>query len=304
MKKSLLLIASFILAQLTMAQVPNLDLEQWTDFGQYMEPSGDWTTANKIVLLSGFNPVTTTQSTDAHSGMYAAKIETGQIQIIGTLVSGTLALGEFDQSALPPNNLKQGIPYPYTGQLGSFTGWYKFTSVNGDSATVYSWLFKWNASTGQRDTVAFAGFVTSTTQSSYVQWDEQFTYFSSDTPDSMSIVIASSAEGDVFQGEVGNTIWVDDIQISTATGLIDVYSPEVKVVPFPNPTANKITFNWEGMHVKGNMQIFSMDGKMVRELSVSGNQVETNVDDLPAGTYHFLLNDETTALSSGRFVVN
>jgi len=147
MKKTLLFFAALFFTTLVHAQVPNLDLEQWTDFGQYMEPSGDWTTANKIVLLTALNPVTTTQTTDAHGGMYAAKIETDEVQFLGTLVSGTLALGQFDQSALPPNNLKQGIPYPYTGELDRFTGWYKFTSVAGDSATGYACFFKYNEDT-------------------------------------------------------------------------------------------------------------------------------------------------------------
>lgn len=302
MKKTLLLFAAFFLAQLTYGQVANLDMEQWTDFGQYMEPSGNWTTANKIVLLSGLNPVTTTRVTDAHGGMYAAKIETDQIQFIGTLVSGTLALGEFDQSALPPNNLKQGIPYPYTGPLASFSGWYKFTSVNSDSCTIYCWMFKYNTTTNERDTVAFAGFTQNTSVNSYTQWNEPFTYFSSDTPDSMSIVIASSKEGDIFQGEVGNTVWIDDIQLTTTTGLVDVLTPEVDVKVFPNPSSDVVHFSWE-RNLTGSIKVFGIDGKMVMERSVNGNTAKADVSELPGGTYHFLLNDQTTALYSGSFVV-
>ncbi len=303
MKKSLLLFAALFLAQLSFGQVSNLDLEQWNDLGQYMEPSGNWTTANKIVLLSGFNPVTTTRVTDAHGGTYAAKIETGAIQFIGTLVSGTLALGEFDQGALPPNNLKQGIPYPYTGNLGNFTGWYKFTSVNSDSCTIYCWLFKYNAATSSRDTIAFAGFTQTTSVPNYTMWDEPFTYFSGDTPDSMSIVIASSKEGDIFQGQVGNTVWVDDMQLSTATGLVDVLSPEVYVTAYPNPSSDVVRFSWERDLLSGAIKIFNMEGKLIMEQEVAGRDAQADVSDLPRGSYHFLLNDETTSLYSGSFIV-
>lgn len=303
MKKTLLLFAALLLTHLTYSQVPNLDLEQWTDFGQYMEPSGEWTTANKIVLLSGFNPVTTTRVTDAHGGTYAAKIETDEIQFLGTLVSGTLALGEFDQGALPPNNLKQGIPYPYSTTLANFTGWYKFTSVNSDSCTIYCWLFKYNTTTGDRDTVAFAGFTQSTSVSSYTMWDEPFNYFSTDTPDSMSIVIASSKEGDIFQGQVGNAVWVDDIQLGLSTGLVDVLTPEVKVTAFPNPSSDVVRFSWERNLLEGSIQIYSLDGKLVMEKSVVGQDAEADISDLPRGSYHFLLNDQTTALYSGSFLV-
>lgn len=302
MIKHLLLFATLLLTQFTFSQtIPNLDLEQWDDFGSYMEPSGNWTTANKIVLLSALNPVTTSRTTDAHGGMYAAKIETDAIAIINTLITGTLALGEFDQGALPPNNLKQGIPY--TGRPTNFKGWYKFTSVNGDSCSIYAWSYKYNSTTGDRDTVAFAGMIPTTTVGNYTQFDLPFTFFSQDTPDSLSIVVASSAEGEIFQGQVGNTVWVDDFEMTTATGLSQVLMPELKVTAYPNPTAGQLRFSWERSLLEADLEIYGLDGKLIASHSVNGEQAEINVAGMAPATYYYLLKENGSALASGQFIV-
>jgi len=301
MNKYLLLFATLLLSQVTFAQIPNLDLEQWDDFGQYMEPSGQWTTANKIVLLSALNPVTTNRTTDAHSGMYAAKVETDEISILGTLITGTLALGEFDQGALPPNNLKQGTPY--TDRPTNFKGWYKFTSVNGDSCSIYAWSFKYNSATGNRDTVAFAGMIPTATVGSYTQFDLPFTFFSNDTPDSLSIVVASSAEGEIFQGQVGNTVWVDDFELTTATGLTQVLMPELKVTTYPNPAVDQLRFSWERSLQQGSLEIYGLDGKLMQVHGVSGEMAELDAASLAPATYYFLLKENGSALASGHFIV-
>lgn len=303
MKKYLLITLLAVFAFATgqaQTTIPNLDLENWDDFGSYEEPAGGvWTTANKVVQLSSLYPVTTTKSSDAHSGSWAAKIETSQIPVISTLVTGTLSTGEFRTTATPPNNLLRGTPY--TARPGVFRGWYKFTSVQGDSCSIYMWLHKWNG-TG-RDTVGFAGFFPKQSVNTYTQWDIPIDYKSSDSPDSVSIVFASSAAGELFQGQVGNTLWIDDLEITSATGVPSVLMPEIGVSVYPNPASEWVELKMESTLMGAEVDVYAVDGRIVATVPVTADLARVDVADFAAGTYTYVVREAATKLVSGTFLV-
>lgn len=306
MKRYLLLLLALPFLQTLQAQttIPNLDLEQWTDFNTYMEPSGGyWTTANKIVDLSSFYPETTTRSTDAHGGMYSARLQTHLVNIIvaNTLVTGTLATGEFNAAALPPNNLKRGKPY--TARPDEFAGWYKFTSVQGDSCAMYAWLHKWNSTTNERDTIGFAGLFPDQSVNSWTEFVLPIDYKSSDNPDSISIVFASSAAGELFQGQDGNTLWVDDLEMRTATGIPAVLMPEVAVKVYPNPASQKVFLELDKPFKGAVVEVYNQLGAQMSIQNATGTQIEVPVTDFPEGVYHYVIRQNGSALNAGTFLV-
>lgn len=304
MKKNLLaiiaicLFTSPIFGQTTL---PNLDLESWTTGSNYDQPDGEWTTANKIVdLLPGFYPPTTFRVTDAHSGTYAAKMETDMTGFpANLLVTGTLAIGEFDVNATPPNNLKMGAPF--TGRPDKFSFWYKSITVNGDSIDAYCLLSKWNGSA--RDTIGYVGYREYNTVSTYTLQDLSIAYQSSDTPDSITIIFASSSDGKNFNGQVGNTIWVDDVGLEYASGIDLVLMPEAQVTVFPNPTTDIAGFSFSKNVREGRVDLLDMNGKMLKSVSFSGEQTEMNVSELASGTYFYRAWDGELKLNTGFFVV-
>lgn len=298
-----LLCASLLSLGLRAQSLPNMDLELWTDYGNYENPDGGWATANPIVnLLPGVIPETTTKSTDAHGGSYSARMESKNWPIANILITGTLANGVFDaQSTNPATALKRGSPF--TARPDAFRGWYKYSPVSGDSCAVYAWLTKWNGSA--RDTVGIALLANySQAVSAWTAFDLPFVYKSAATPDSISIVCASSFAGQSLAGQVGSTLWVDDLELGYATGLVDVLSPEFRVTTYPVPAQDRVTFRLDrpakaGTHIR----VYSALGAWVATVAVAGEEASIPVAGLAAGSYHYILADATTKLASGTFQV-
>jgi hypothetical protein len=304
MKKIYLSILSFAIGLSVDAQsLPNMDLELWTNAGNYEQPNGLWATANPIVnLLPAVIPATTTKSSDAHGGSFSARMESKNWPIANILITGTLANGIFDaQSTNPATALKRGTPF--TARPTAFRGWYKYSPVNGDSCAVYAWLTKWNGAA--RDTVGIALLANySQAVSAWTAFDLPFDYRSADTPDSISIVCASSYAGQSLAGQVGSTLWVDDLEIVFATGLVDVLSPEYRVTCYPVPATERVHFRLDRPAKVGTrIQVYSAMGARIAETPVLGDGGSVSVSDLAAGTYHYLITDSQTALASGTFQV-
>lgn len=283
--------------------LPNMDLEQWTNHGNYENPNGLWATANPIVnLLPGVIPATTTKSTDAHGGMYSARMESKNWPIANILITGTLANGIFDaQSTNPATALKRGTPF--TARPTAFKGWYKYAPVAGDSCAVYAWLSKWNGS--GRDTVGIAILEDATLAvSNWTQFDLPFVYKSADAPDSISIVFASSSAGQSLAGQVGSTLWADDMELAYATGLVDVLAPEFRVTTYPVPAHDRIHFRLDRPAKAGtHLRVYTTLGAWVATVPVTGEEASFSLGGLAAGSYHYVLSDATTSLASGTFQI-
>lgn len=194
-------------------QIPVSDFEDWTQapFTSYEEPTGGWwTTLNG---LSGLGcPVTVIKTTDAHSGSYAAKLTTRQW---GTLtIPGLLLSGEFNIQN--QNFLVQG--QPFTQVPTSFRGWYKFSPEGGDSAAIAALLVRWNTGTQRRDTIGLAVLSVLDSVSNWTMFDLPFVFWQTGvTPDSILVALVSSGDGQNFNGQVGSTLWIDDLELDYTT---------------------------------------------------------------------------------------
>jgi len=196
-------------------QLPNMDFEYWTQYPNYEEPSpyGIWATPNKLVdLLPGFYPAVTLKTQDAHSGNYAVKVVTDSVQGL-PLLTGTLATGVFSVNlGNPVKSLTRGVPYyskPY-----AFRGYYKYYPVNGDSCQVYAQLSYWDNDNKKRVLVGEASLKDITLEvPDYTLFNIPFDYYNEMGPDSLSVVFASSAGGDLFVGGVGSSLYIDDISM-------------------------------------------------------------------------------------------
>ena len=175
MKRLLPLVLLCLTGLLNSQITSNTSFEMWTNTGNYEEPSGGWTTLNKLRDLGSLNPVTVSKTTDSYSGTYAARLETKEITGFGTLIGGLLAAGIFDNNASPGQNVKLG--QPYTERPLNFDVYYKYTSVNSDSAAFYLALTKWNSSTSSRDTIGEAFYTEYNTVSAYTQLNIPINYY-------------------------------------------------------------------------------------------------------------------------------
>jgi len=194
--------------RLTEAQVPNGGFETWAGG----IPTG-WTTDNVPPLA-----VPITQTASSHSGSSA---------VMGTVVS--LA----GISSYPPYLFEE---FSVNQRYATFSGWYTFSSVGGDS--LYGWLVMYKASVG----IGVSVFSNKTTRGSYTQFNAAISYYGSGVPDSCWMFFAitgSSANNDTIH--VGSTFKLDDVTLSgTATGITEQPEPAQPLTyslsqNYPNP---------------------------------------------------------------------
>lgn len=198
-------------------QIPDGDFENWSNGGAgfYEQPaSGWWASLNPLRDIGG--PVTLEKSTDAHSGNYSALITTKQFGTL--LVPGVLVSGTFNLLAAP-NYFTRGRPY--TGRPSSFSGWYKYLPVNGDSAGIGMQLTRWDAAQGKRDTVGEAGIVLYLAANGWTQYAIPIFYYSQDQPDTLIVAATPSFAGANFIGQVGSQLWIDDLDMDVASAAAD-----------------------------------------------------------------------------------
>jgi hypothetical protein len=284
--------------------LPNMDFEDWTSYGggAYEEPSGGvWTTANKSVLISSLIPVATEKTTDAVSGLYAAKMTTKMASPpISMLITGTLATGEFNELATPPANLKLGKPF--TGRPLRFTGYFKYLNNNGDSCDIYATLSKWDGSA--RQTVGKANYRSSVTVSDYTKFDLPFVYYSADTPDSISVVFASSAAGDQMLGYVGSTLYIDSIGFAYPVNITETAVAFLQVQCFPVPAETELNFILERNLTNGNIKIFNELGGEVQMLNCIKKEFSIPLNNYTKGKYFYQIIENRMVIYSGNFLID
>jgi hypothetical protein len=248
MKKlsQLFLLISICLAALSIssAQIPNAGFETWTAGA----PTG-WVTDNVAPL---FIPIT--QSNDAHSG--TSSMQGATVQYLTNNYPAEVS-ADFSISA----------------RYSSFKGWYKFTSVGGD--TLYTHVIFYKGT----NPIAAAQFFTGVSVSSYTQFSVPITYFSSEVPDAAMIEILIFSPGGSYN--LGSTFKIDDLTFGPVTGVQESFSANPAVFAlsqnYPNPfnPATKISYQ------------IPTDGLVRLEVyNILGKTLETLVnEEKPAGRF-------------------
>jgi hypothetical protein len=305
-----LFLCYYFLQSFAQTTLPNLDLEGWATMtidtiDYYEEPTGGiWTTANRAVLLNPlYFKVTTFKTEDAHSGTYAAKIVTDMIHLPSgqdLLMTGTLATGTFNELAPPPDNLKMGVPF--TDRPVRFKTWFKYIPVNHDSTDMWCMLTKWNPAIMGRDTIGVAWYTDTVTFREYSLLNMQIVYNSEEIPDSISLVYAPSAAGDLFLGQEGSVLYVDDISLEYSNGFNLILLPEVEVKYFPNPADHNIRFELSKEVKDGHLQIFDALGREIYSAVFSGQIISVDLSGYVDGTFYYFLSTENSPLNSGIFM--
>lgn len=281
----------------------NQGFESWVNEGNYEDPAGDfWDTANRTVDLAPFllDP-NVTKDTDAHTGTYSAKLVTSNWFTLVT--SATVFSGSFTPNQADPT-ASVAFGKPFTDIPDNFRVWYKYEPVAGDSAEIYTYLTKWNGT----ETVHVAEAYTKVYDAAneWTELDIPFDYLiEGEAPDSITMVFASSAAGDDFEGQVGNTLYIDDPELYyCVTGISQPMMSEVSVNVFPNPaTTDNIKFELS-KDVEGLVKIFSNDGKNIVTSNFAGNELSMSTALWATGLYRYVIYDanSTSALATGTII--
>jgi hypothetical protein len=246
-------------------QINNGDLENWQNFSNYELPVSFYTYDDIVFLGSP----TTTKTTDAYSGQYAALL--GTIQGSGTVYQGGLTYGSWYQ--------QQGITYyyvghPFTGRPAKMKFWYKFYSPGSDSALTYIRLNKWPSTIGE------GTLYISANQSTYTEAEVDLTYYSALFPDSIYITFISSMTS---PPTLGTQLHVDNITMDYLLTGLEVNSNKYLQL-YPNPVTDKIHIS-SSLPKMGLAELFDLTGKKVKEEFINSNKSEIDISELENGFY-------------------
>lgn len=297
MKKVLLILCYFFAQVFVSAQteIPNASFENWTDEGTYDTPN-DWISLNVLAGLGA--PAVASKSADAQLGTYALKLET--VSFFGNKIPGLCYLGEYEINLLDPAS---GTLFgkPFTGRPTRFKGAYKYTPIGGDVGGISLQLWRTNPATGKRDTIAQATLTAETTSASYQTFDLPVDYTSPEQPDSISIVIVSSAN--VGQYEVGSALYVDNLSLDYfAVGVPVIASNIVKL--YPNPATNQISIVSNDFAPFGSQfLLYNVLGKLVLTQTIAQQNTTIPLAHLPKGVYTYRLYSPNGDKSKGQLVI-
>jgi hypothetical protein len=317
MKKTLLtLMACVVLgaAGIGQSNLPNGDMEGWHDvtlgtvtFTQIDGPM--FNTLNELAAVPppmGPGPITVDKTSDSHTGSWAAKLHSEIFPMIPSDIFIPGMMG-FTQLDMLNNGIKLGKPCPGCKPI-KFYGWYKFEQVNGDSCAAILLASKWNTTLNKKDTIGYCRTDFRTPQSTWTYFEMPVTYTGSDTPDSLLILMVSSGGFNPinFQGavgQVGNTMYVDDISIDYPLGVTQVLMPEIGVKTYPNPAKDQMTVEITRSVPGGMLDIYNMEGKLVSSQKLERTVTTINVSGLAPGQYHYKLIDGKTIQNTGFFMI-
>lgn len=80
--------------------------------------------------------------------------------------------------------------------------------------------------------------------------------------------------------------------------------PGVKVTAYPNPFASSIEFEAKGVNCKTlTINVFDINGRLVRQEKAPGNQLRLLRNDMPAGMYAFQLDADGRLIHTGKIIV-
>lgn len=214
-----------------------------------------WASGNPGYALTGMGTAPdkfpTCSTTEAYSGDLALKLETRSTGPFGNalhmpIAAGNLFIGTFDGANATKAPLKAThFGLPFGKKPISFKGYYRYKSggdVTGsdnkpivparrDVGRIYAVLYETDEDTPYLDgtngltspkIIAKAILENTSESNTYIPFNISFEYIRPFDPEkaamfgyNLSIVFTSSKTGDLFEGAVGSTLYVDDVEIVT-----------------------------------------------------------------------------------------
>jgi hypothetical protein len=300
--------------------IPNGGMENWynvpvnatlnyDDLGT--GPTDNWiSTLNSLAMIPplayGPGPVTVFKTTDKYAGTYAAKSVSANFPLgpVTVFIPGMIGTAVMETTGV---RAILGKPCPDC-KPSHFKGYYKFEPVNGDSCTAVILVSKWNTTSKKRDTIGYGKMVQRTAVSSYTEFDIPVTYTGQGVVDTMTLLVVSSAGFNVVNfmgstGQVGSTMYVDNLTLDYPSGIQQVLMPEVSVTAYPNPASDILHIDLSKQVKDGSLEVYNVTGKLVGTYGVSQTENTIPVYSMPDGTYYFRLVSGKELVNTGSFMI-
>jgi hypothetical protein len=281
MKKfTVVFLSALLLANFSMAQLPNFSFENWTSMGSYENPA-QWGTMNNLSTL--VSVYTAEKGAPGNPGSYYLKL-TSKTTIAGVL-NGVAVSGKIDSLTMKP---KSGFAYNQRPQ--NFTGKWQHMIYGTSQGALTATLTKWNTGTSSRDTVAIADHIMTGMVMSWGTFTIPFVYNNNEFPDSCIIFLRASGPTPSNQ----DYLYVDDLAFTGWVGVSennDASQNEFSV--FPNPANENIVIELNEISQQpAIVELVDMNGKLA---------LSSTIGILQGATKHKL---DVTGLAKGSYLLN
>ncbi len=108
-----------------------------------------------------------------------------------------------------------------------------------------------------------------------------------DQPDSVYVVLVSSGAGGEGQGQVGSTLFIDNVLFDYTTGIVPLFGTSVAVDIYPIPATHQLTVQLsEALH-QASLEIYNLQSQLMLQTPLSDLQTQLDVSSLSAGAYTY-----------------
>jgi len=268
------------------------------------------TTLNELYGLDdeqGVAPLTAFRLTGSsvHDGQYSLQLVSKKMKI-GTKdlflpgATGTLRL-IIDTEA--PNGGDCEMGKPFTSRPSKLIGYHKYTPVNGDSAAIEVQLKRGG------NVIGGGKLPIKSTVANWSEFSVPITYFSNETPDTIIVIFAASANYDFTdintlmecKGQENSTLCLDNIEFWYDSGIKEMFSPAIKINVFPNPSKECVNIQL-AKETNGTVIIYDYLTRKVGEYTINGTQIDVDIKNYAAGSYLINVVENGKVITTNRFM--
>ena len=299
MKKFTILVTVIFCGILNGSAQPNPGFENWHTELLYEVPNS-WQTFDLFSLAFQNCPLSAFKATgiDKYSGTYALKLKSVEFPhgAAPAEIGDTGSLAFTGKININPYTYKYG--FPYIGRPEKMEFYSKYAPVGNDTGFSGVMLRKWNDV--KNDTIAI-GWIDINSTPSYSPFQINLTYFSTEIPDSASIIFLSSKGPGCAR--VGSTLYVDDVLFTGWVGIkeADLYVDKIKT--FPNPAKDVVNILVQ-IDEANNVKAIDASGKPMGIFKIQNYKAIINTSLFSSGIYFFeILDKKDKILTKGKFNV-
>lgn len=304
MKKIALLFTASVLFASAQAQVANSSVETWRNYSAgsaTLEAPDNWFGADSLVYtfapLAGATPQKGLfKDNDAHTGSFAAKLVTRDLT--GFVAPGMLvnANPELDFNNLDPNNPLASLSYEggtsVSQRYNSLVAWVKYVPSGSDAGAISIIAIKNGIGAGGKDSVVGGGTLYINASANYTEIMVPITYKDATiVPDKMIISFLSSdlsgENGTTPQD--GSTMYVDDISLSMATGVKELFTQSALSNVYPNPASSVLNLSATNAN-ELSVRIFNATGAFMENATFKNN-TQVSLQNFASGIYFYEIKD-------------
>ncbi len=211
----------FVVSSPGQTQLENPGFEDWEDVGLPVEEPVDWSSikTSDNSILNQFAPIVWGKDETGHSGNYCVKLF--NVSIFTIVAAGTLTNGRVHSDMNPDlgyvftDTSDARWNSPLTGKPDSLVGWLKFFPQGNDVARVRALIHRDDAKIPENGTfsnwIAETEFVSVSEEiEEWTRFSVPFTYYNSDAPEYVLVVINS---GDGTTPVEGSIAYFDDLEL-------------------------------------------------------------------------------------------